>query len=529
MDFVTVEAADCSIGFQAYIAPFGQVSQEILNPASGLYQFAPDVTVLTAESNSLSKSPLEASTQLVTLSNAFKENGTGILIVCTFMANPAWPMHILHTEHDVQLTEANQLLREHFANDSRAQICDLDSIAAYYGYANAISPEMTAMAKIPFSEGFMALLAKKLVSHLKAKAGIIRKCLVLDCDNTLWGGIIGEDGMEGIVLGQDWPGREYVNFQKTILELYHQGVILAINSKNNVQDVMQVLREHPYMVLKEEHFAAIIVNWDAKPQNMEKLAEQVNIGLDSLVFVDDNPAERQLMRLMLPQVEVLDLPDNPALFEKTLRETAFFAKPTLTEEDKKRGRSYAEQRKRMELQKSCVSLDEYLKSLEMVCSIRPAEQKDIKRAAQLTQRTNQFNLTTRRYSEADITTMLGNQNWRIYVLGLKDKFGDNGTVGLALVETQAKFWRLDTFLMSCRVIGRQAEDAFVDRICRDAIEAGCVKVTAEYIPTAKNNLVADFWDKMGFRKLASDKIAAAYELLLKEYKQKTLKFLNWSN
>ncbi len=527
MDFTIVEAADCSIGLQTYIAPYGQVSQEILNPESGLYRFAPDITILAAEADSISRNPIEASEALITLSNAFREKGTGGLVLCTFMARPAWPLHILQTDHEIQLAKANQALRECFAGDSRVQVCDLDSLAAYFGYVNAISPEMAAMARIPFSEGFLALLAKKLVSHVKAKAGVIRKCLVLDCDNTLWGGIIGEDGIDGIALGSDWPGREYVNFQKAILELYQHGVILAINSKNNEQDVMQVLREHPFMILKEEHFAAIIVNWNPKPQNMAKLAELINIGMDSLVFVDDNPAERQLMRQMQPQVEVLELPDNPALFEKTLREMSFFAKTSLTEEDKKRGEIYAAQRKRTELQRSSVSFDDYLKSLEMVCSIRQAEEKDVKRAAQLTQRTNQFNLTTRRYREADITAMMNNPGWRVYVLGLKDKFGDNGTVGLALVETQPKCWRIDTFLMSCRVIGRQVEDAFVDRICRDAVQVGCENISAEYIPSAKNDLVADFWDKNGFKKVASDKNVTGYRLSLKEYKPKNLKYLSW--
>jgi FkbH-like protein len=525
VDFTIVEAAGSSVGLQTYIAPFGQVSQEILNAESGLYRFAPDVTILTAEADSLSQNPIEAFESLVTLSRTFREKRTGILIVCTFMAKPSWPLHILQTEHQIQLAKANQSLMEHFADDSRVQVCDLDSLAAYLGYANSISPEMSAMARIPFSEGFLVLLAKKLVAHLKAKAGIIRKCLVLDCDNTLWGGIIGEDGIDGIALGPDWPGREYVNFQKAILELYQQGVILAINSKNNEQDVMQVLREHPHMILKEEHFAAIIVNWESKPQNMQKLADQMNIGLDTLVFVDDNPAERQLMCQMQPQVEVLDLPDNPALFEKTLRETSFFAKASLTEEDKKRGEIYAAQRKRMELQKSSVSFDDYLRSLQMICSIRLAGEKDVKRAAQLTQRTNQFNLTTRRYSEANIAAMRGNPDWRIYVLGLKDKFGDNGTVGLALMEVQPKCWRIDTFLMSCRVIGRQVEDAFVDRICRDAVKAGCVSISAEYIPTAKNNLVTDFWDKMGFARVNTEAQRIQYAKGLTDYKSPRFEYL----
>jgi FkbH-like protein len=384
---------------------------------------------------------------------------------------------------------------------------------------------MMSMARIPFSEVFLDLLASRIVSHIVATQGLSRKCLVLDSDNTLWGGIIGEDGIDGIHIGPDCPGREYLDFQKAILELYEQGVILAINSKNNLDDVMQVLNVHPHMLLREKHFASIQVNWEPKPQNMERIARQINIGLDSLVFIDDNPAERQLMRQFMPQVETLEMPDNPAFYARALRETSFFARAYLTEEDKNRGQVYAAQRQRESLQQSCVTLEDFLKSLEMVVSIRSAGRKDIKRVAQLTQRTNQFNLTTRRYTEADITAMTQNPDWRIYVLGLKDKFGDNGTVGLAITEVKAGCWHLDTFLMSCRVIGRQAEDALVDRICHDAAEAGCVSISAEYIPTAKNNLAADFWDKMGFIRENTDVQRVRYSRRLTDYQSPKFTYL----
>ena len=527
VDFTVVEAADCSVGLQSYIAPYGQISQEILNLQSGLYAFTPDVTVLIAEADKLAKEPIAAADEIIALAQTFRQNASGMLVICTFMAPPDWPLHMLQSERQIGLHEANCRLKETFHDDLCVQICDLDGLAAYYGYANAISPEMQAMARIPLSEGFLSLLAKKLVSHFKVQAGLTRKCLVLDCDNTLWGGIIGEDGMDGIALGPDWPGREFVDFQKAILELYEQGVILAINSKNNETDVMQVLHEHPHMVLKEEHFASVCVNWDPKPENMKRLADEINIGLDSFVFVDDNPAERQMVRQMLPDVEVLDLPDNPAAYAKTLRQTNYFAKASLTDEDKKRGEIYAAQRQRNQLQQTTATLEDYLKSLEMVCSIRPAEENDIKRAAQLPQRTNQFNLTTRRYTEADIRHMLENPEWNVYVLGLKDKFGDNGTVGLALVKKQDNQWRIDTFLMSCRVIGRQAEDALVDRICRDAVSAGAKSIEAEYIKTQKNGLVSDFWNKMNFLETASDENRAHYQLNLESYHSKTFEYLKF--
>jgi FkbH-like protein len=515
VDFAVVEAAARSIELQSYIAPYGQFNQELLNFQSELYRALPQITFLLIESES----------GLDNLVDAFLKNSTGILVISTFPSCPSWPLQVLPDHRRILIQKLNAGLIERYQNNPRIQILDLDALITYVGCQNAMSPQMMSMARIPFSESFLNLLARRVVSHIVATKGLARKCLVLDCDGTLWGGIIGEDGMDGIQIGHDSPGREYLEFQKTILELYEQGIILAINSKNNPADVMQVLNEHPQMLLREKHFASIMVNWDPKPQNMQKIAEQINIGLDTMVFIDDNPAERQMMRQSLPQIETLEMPADPSIFVRTLRETGFFARAYLTEEDKNRGQIYAAQRQRDQFEQSCATLEDFLKSLEMVVSIHTAGKEDIKRVAQLTQRTNQFNLTTRRYTEADITAMSQNPNWRIYVLGLKDKFGDNGTVGLALVEAKDKNWRIDTFLMSCRVIGRQVEDALVDRICRDAAKAGCMTIYAEYIPTAKNNLVAGFWDKNGFEKENADAKQIRYSRQLKNYQSPQFLYL----
>jgi FkbH-like protein len=532
VDFAVVEAAARSIDLQPYIAPYGQFNQELLNPQSELYRVSPRLTFLLIEIESLLTShAIDEQTQSSALSrlqglvDAFLKNSTGILVINTFPACPSWPLQVLPDQRRILIEKLNAGIIERYQSHSRIQILDLDALVAYSGCQNAMSPQMMSMARIPFSEAFLGLLARRIISHIIATLGLARKCLVLDCDNTLWGGIIGEDGLDGIQIGRDSPGREYLEFQKTILELYEQGVILAINSKNNLADVMQVLNKHPQMLLREKHFASILVNWDPKPQNMRKIAEQINIGLDTMVFIDDNPAERQLMRQSLPQVEMLEMPADPSLFARTLRETGCFARAYLTDEDKNRGQIYAAQRQREQFQQSCATLEDFLKSLEMVVSIHPAGKDDIKRVAQLTQRTNQFNLTTRRYTEADIAAMAQNPAWRIYVLGLKDKFGDNGTVGLALVEIQPKKWRVDTFLMSCRVIGRQVEDAMVDRICRDAAKTGCISVSAEYIPSAKNNLVAGFWDRMSFEKENMGAKQVRYSKQLKNYQSPQFVYL----
>jgi FkbH-like protein len=525
IDFLTVKAAQDNIVLDIYKSGFGQINQEILNPDSGLYRANPALTILAADAAGFDENPVLAAEQIIKLSEVFRSNSKNILVICTFIPPPAWPLFILEAENQKLYNKANSLLKENFRDDPQIQICDVDCLASYFGYRNALSPEMMNMAKIPFSESFLELLSLKIMAHIRAGLNLIKKCLVLDCDNTLWGGIIGEDSIDGIKIGPDWPGREFVSFQKTVLELYNQGVILAINSKNNYDDVIKVIREHPFMVLREEHFAAIQVNWNPKPENMPQIADEINIGIDSMVFIDDNPAERDLMRQMLPEVSTIEMPSNPSLFENTLRETNLFAKASMTEEDTKRGQMYAAQRRRSQLAKNAPTLDDFLKSLEMAVSIRQAEQKDIKRISQLTSRTNQFNLTTRRYTETDIAAMIKDKQERIYTLSLKDKFGDNGMVGVAVVHCTGDKWLVDTFLISCRVIGRQAEDALVDRICTDAKGQSCRIIEAEYIKTAKNNPVADFWDKSGFTKTASAENAVRYELPLKDYKPKTFKHL----
>ena len=333
-DVLAVEAAATGILVESYLGGYGSFQQDVLDGASGLHGFCPEMTLLLAEPAALDLSPQadpatdasdRAVEQLVALAEAYKSALSGTLVVATFLAPPSWPFHIVSDAFAAALRDANRKLFQAFAGDARVQVCDVDSLAAYYGYRQAMSPEMLHMARIPFSESFLVPLAKRVLSHIKAQKGLLRKCLVLDCDHTLWGGIVGEDGCDGIRLGPDSPGREFVDFQRAVLELHRQGTILAINSKNNPEERFKVLREHPHMVLREEHFAAIEVNWNDKPSNMHRIAESLNIGIDSMVFVDDNPAERALMRSALPAVCTLELPASPSLYARAIRETNEFA------------------------------------------------------------------------------------------------------------------------------------------------------------------------------------------------------------
>ncbi len=534
VDFVAVESAASGIVLDKYVGGYGQFNQQLLDPSSGLYEFSPEITFLIVEFDSLindqdladaDQIAKKVISQMSSLVQAHKDNHSGILAVSTFIAASQWPMHIVTSDKTKAIWRTNDMLWQAFADDFRVQIFDINALAAYYGYSRAISEQMLHMARIPFGEGFMCLLAKKVLSHIKAYKGFVRKCLVVDCDNTLWGGIIGEDGIEGIAIGPDSPGREYVDLQKAILELYQQGVILAINSKNNIEDVMAVLNDHPHMLLKEKHFAAIKANWNDKPFNMGKIAEQLNIGIDSFVFLDDNPAERAMMRQMLPQIVTVELPENPSLFSRTLRESNEFAKAFITEDDQKRGQIYAAQRKRSEAKDKAASLEDFLKSLNMEVTIRRSEKKDVKRVSQLTCRTNQFNLTTRRYSESDIDNILSDDNKFVYVLGLKDKFGDNGTVGVAITVRTDDSLRIDAFLLSCRVIGRGLEDALVQRILADAKKEGIKTILAEYIGTPKNNLVACLWEKMGFKVIEKNQDGSKWKFDMSVFNPKKIKCL----
>lgn len=537
-DFLTVAAAAEGIKLETYVGDFGQIQQEILNPQSDLYAFQPDAVLLIASPHSFGwpiVPPATSETEaiaadsviatLASLVDAFHRHASGVFLPTTFPATPDWPFHIQPSGSMFALREVNRRIVAAFAGHAGVQVCDLDGLCAYYGYRECLSPEMLALAACPFSEMFLARLSEKILSHVRSRLGRARKCLVLDCDNVLWGGIVGEDGFDGIHLGPDRPGREFVEFQKAVLELFEQGVVLAVNSKNNAEDVRRVLAEHPHSLLREKHFAAIEANWNDKPANMRRIAEELKLGLDSFVFLDDNPAERDMMRQMLPEVLTLEMPANPALYARTLRETSCFAASGLTDEDRLRGAMYAAERSRGQLRQSVATIEDFLQSLEMKVRISKAAETDVRRIAQLTQRTNQFNVTTRRYGESEIAAFLADPAWRIYVLRACDRFGDSGLVGAAIVVLENGHWRIDVFLLSCRVIGRCLEYAFADRIVRDATAAGVANITAEYIPTQKNALAADFLAKAGFMPQSEENGRTVWRLNASEYQPKVFSFI----
>ena len=339
---------------------------------------------------------------------------------------------------------------------------------------------------------FKSWFARKMESiALKRK-----KCLVLDLDNTLWGGVLGEEGIEGIKIGGDYPGKAFLYFQEALLELSKNGVILTICSKNNEQDVLEAWEKNPFLVLKKEHFATYRINWQDKATNIKEIATELNIGLDSLVFADDNPTERELIRQVLPMVAVPEFPSQPYELPVYFRQLIedYFKVYSITDEDKKKTQQYKANASRAQEQRSFADFTDFLRSLNIQMFIEQANEFNIQRIAQMTQKTNQFNLTTRRYTDADVRQFL-NKDWRIWCLSVSDKFGDNGITGCVMITPDGK---IDTFLLSCRILGKGIEFAYVKQVLRMLLHDGMKKLTASYIPTSKNSQVSEFYDKCGF-------------------------------
>jgi FkbH-like protein len=383
-------------------------------------------------------------------------------------------------------------------------LLDLDDVAAQVGRQAFFDQRFWRTAKAPFGPQAAREVARRIVAIGTVIKQPKLKVIVLDADNTLWGGIVGEDGFHGIGLGLDYPGNAYVAFQRRLLDLQQRGFVLALCSKNNEADVLQVLREHPHQLLREEHFVARRVNWAPKPENLRALAEELNLGLDSFVFVDDSEHECLAVSRALPQVRVVQVPSQPLAVPTCLDGLARLEVLSVTAEDLSKTQMYAQERERRALESqlsgSGGDMEAYLRSLDMRMQVILNDAAQVPRISQLTQKTNQFNLTTRRYTESQVAGFMQSPRHLVAHFTLADRFGNSGVVGLAIFEREsAGTARLDTFLMSCRVIGRSAESAFLECLLATLAASGVVQVRAEYLPTAKNVLVKDFLSSHGFQ------------------------------
>lgn len=496
-----------------YTPPYGQAMNEAMGQG-GLAAFAPDVALVGSDYRSLglatprmNPSAAQASvdaavTRLSALTDALSKSGVVPLIQTIPEPVDSWCGHLdagLPGAPAAQVAKVNAVLREQ-AQKQGAPVLDADRLAASVGRAEWIDTANWYRAKLPFALSVVPLWADHVVRILAALRGRSRKCLVLDLDNTCWGGIIGDDGVEGIRLGQgSADGEAYLAIQSYALSLRDRGVVLAVVSKNEEDAALLPFRNHPEMLLKEDDIAVFIANWTDKATNIAHVAKRLNIGLDALVFLDDNPAERARVRQMLPDVAVPEVPDDPSQYPMLLAQSGLFETIALSADDAKRAEQYRQNAARAVAMEKIGDYDSYLASLEMTCELAPFDAVGRARIAQLVNKSNQFNLTTRRYTEADIARFEAAPDVFDLQVRLRDSFGDNGMISVVVFRKGDEEWICDTWLMSCRVLGRRVEEAVLAEVAKAARAEGVCRLVGEYLPSAKNRMVAGHFEKLGFR------------------------------
>jgi FkbH-like protein len=376
-------------------------------------------------------------------------------------------------------------------------ILDLDSLQRYFGIERSLDDRKWYLYRQPYTEAFWNELGRQLGAILIRQRVASKKCIVIDCDNTLWGGIVGEDGLAGIALGEDYPGSVFRDFQHQLLTLRSQGVMVALCSKNNEADVWEVFDHHDGMLLKRDHIVAHRINWQDKVANICSIAEELNIGLDSFVFVDDSSFEIAHVREALPTVTCLQVPSDVALFPRTICSFRLFDQEHISAEDRVRSDLMVQERERKGLSAS-LSADEFRKALALIVEISECKPEHVARVTQLINKTNQFNLTTRRKTPAEVVELCNQPSWTVLAIRVADRFGDYGLVGVVLLHKAEKTIEIETLLMSCRVLGRGVEEAIFAQIADTARAAGAEEIVGEYIPTKMNAMVSELYKNHHF-------------------------------
>lgn len=523
LPYLRFQAMQRGIHLEALTGDFDNVVQEALHDTSLVHKNSAVLVILDLEGlapacchdfATLSQADLEHERQrIVTLCRSVaagirrKTGGPLLWLDFALPRHPAYGAadHFLPVGQGAYVSELNRQVGREVREAAGALLVDLNRCVREVGMEQFYDDRLKYAVGAPWTLAGSARVADEVVRLLAAALGKNKKCLVLDCDNTLWGGVVGEVGLDGIALGPSYPGRAYVALQRAAKNLAVRGVILAVNSRNNPEDVMEVFRHHPHMVLKEEEIAAWSISWEDKVRGMRHLADQLNIGLDAMVLVDDSPFEIEMVRAALPEVATIQLDkEKPYTHATLVAGSGLFDTVVLSNEDRERGRMYRAEAGRRRLQEQALSLTEYLAGLDLTTVVRPAEPADIPRLAQLCQRTNQFNLTTRRHSEEVLQGFLESDGWDVLGLSLTDRFGDYGTVGLAILEHGAGESLLDTFLLSCRALGRGVETVLLAAILEQCRKRGVGTLRAQRLPTRKNAPTAHFLPAHGFARVATE-------------------------
>ena len=515
-------AARRGIALEVIQPSYDQVAQEALTPDSKVNSARPDAVLFALDYRALplklSLGDPEAASATVqgvigylqALRNGIKANCNAVCIFQTF----APPVEALFGSLDRALPgtlrslldNINRELAE-FLLGSGDVLFDVAGLAEIVGLANWHNLQLWNMAKFSFSDEFVPLYADHVARKVAALRGKSGKVLVLDLDNTVWGGVIGDDGLEGIKIAQgDARGEAHLAVQRLALDLRQRGIVLAVSSKNTDEVAREPFDKHPEMLLKLDHIAVFQANWNDKATNIQAIAEELSLGLDSFVFLDDNPAERGLVRKLLPQVNIPELPEDPAYYARTLTAGGYFEALAFANEDLKRAGFYQDNAKRASLQKQVGGVDAYLATLDMTITFQPFDATGRARIVQLINKSNQYNLTTRRYTDPEVEAAELDPEVFTLQVRLADIFGDNGMISVIILRpgSESAVWDIDTWLMSCRVLGRKVEHMVLREILEHAKAAGIHKLTGTYKPSDRNKLVIEHYAKLGFTKTSED-------------------------
>ena len=508
-------------------APFNTYRQVVLDPDSHLYSGDFDLVLLAPDDSALtlpafSEQPdaaVEAEAQRwVGLWETISDRSRTRIVQC----NVALPPRTTFGHLGARLPGARQTMAQRLnlrlgeLAGERAAIVDCDGLSALVGKDQWFDERYRLVAKQAVSLAALPVLARHAAAVVAADLGLARKCVVVDLDNTLWGGEVGEVGVNGVVLGHGPLGEAYSSFQEFLLELTKKGVIVAVCSKNDDALARSVFERHPDMRLRTDDVAAFAVSWEPKSDGIRSIAASLDLGLDALVFVDDNPAERELVRTQLPEVEVITLPEDPAYYARAVADSLLFETRSYTSEDARRSDSYRGRAQSIELEHRAASLEDFYRELDMHAVLEPFDELHLPRIAQLVGKTNQFNVTTRRHSPAALRAFMEDPSAVTMYARLRDRFTDHGLVAVLIAIPDGSTLEIDSWLMSCRVIGRTLERSMLDALVRAAIRNGCTTIRGTYLPTERNGLVVDLYPRLGFRPCAGSDESTSWALEVAE-------------
>jgi FkbH-like protein len=506
------------IHLTTWVGDFNAWQQEILDSGSEVYRFQPNIVILAVHTRDIAPelwpeagdfeagSGLEIADRVIAtlrdLLAVFRRTTDASLILHNLEQPDLAAMGVLdaqsNTGQSAAISRINAGLRSFAAEHRGISILDYDGLVARHGRQNWGDEKKWLTSRLPMRATCLIAMTAEWLRFIFPLTGKIAKVLAVDLDNTLWGGVIGEDGINGIQLSGEYPGAAFQAVQRALLQLHRRGILLAIVSKNNREDALEAIEQHPGMLLRSSHFAALRINWEDKAQNLRQIAKELNIGADAIAFLDDNPVERQHVREAAPEVMVIEPCSDPMEFARAIRNFPAFERLSLSEEDQKRGEYYAADRQRSELESESSSKEDFYRSLRQEAEMALVTAATLGRVAQLTQKTNQFNLTTRRYSEQEILGLAGNPAWQVLSIRVRDRYCDNGLVGVAITQDRGEICEIDSFLLSCRVIGRTVETALIAKLIQRARERGCRSVEGWFCPTRKNLPARDFYVSHGF-------------------------------